>query len=1449
MRRLNGRLFLLLIIAFAIGGLMIQGLHIFQVGRQSSAFLREAGRAEQAGDFQDAVGFLRIYLRLVPEDTPAMARLATLLFNHRQYGEARDLFGQIILRDQNNEEARRRLVDTSIRSERYQDALYHLGFLLKAHPDEADLWLQLGTAQEGVGQFQPAVEALASAIKKSPGSIAAYEQSARILADRLGDGPAAVAILARMINQKENRANSDAYIARARFVQSHAEDRSVREAIRNAGSSAGAQTQSANDSAQSQALIQRAFADDVKEALRLAPSNPRALLLAAQVSLASGSAKEANEYAQHASQQDPSNAECYLVLASIHLHEKQVGEAAECLNRGLTATEGAPILLWTLANLHLEANQIAEAKALIERLRPIEAARPIVRYFTARLRITESKWAEATRELEAVEGELKRWPQLYKDAQFRLAQCYSRLGRDDWTVGAYRAALQVDADWTAARVGLAQTLRTLGRTDEAIVELRRLQQRPDAPPQVNQELLRLTIQKTLSLPSNERNWTAIDAALSEILKGPFAVDAVLLKAEVELGKERPAEAVRMLRAAIEKAPKDQRLWTALASLTAREERGDDTERLLAEMKQQLGDCVTFRLARAAYLVRHSGGSQKEELRTLADPPSTFSPADRLDLCFPMGRMAFSVQDYDLAKRMWQRVAEGEPANLQIRLMLIELAWLRDKPEDLAQPLAEIESLEQDGPYSHYGRALQSAGLARQMRQEAIAKQDKALSARADGLYEQAIGQLEEARTRFPSWSKIPLVAAQVADLRGNGDGALESYRTAFDLGERSPVVVNRLLSLLVDRQENEKIEAVVRQLIDEKVPFSAELTSVVSQALVQMGDRQGALALARKSAATSKDSRNVILLGQLLRVNGRPDEAEAEFQRATKLTPKDVSAWFALIAFYSSSGKNALASKTFQQALAAVDPQQAWEVKGYAYQLAGKPQEAEATYEAALKASPKRFPIRKLAVETKLRSGHLAQARSLLREYLATAETSGPAANVAWARRTLALSLASTGTYPNYAQALELIGQNLKNASASDADRRVQAIVQASFPTVDSRDKALETLSRLAERPNVLSLDDRIVMARLFLSRGEWVRSSQIFREVVGKSKDPRHLSAYVDALLSQKELSPAEDWLRQLEAIAPREFVTADLRARLLAAQGHYSEAFDHIVAALTEEPAGTATGGARRRAASLRLEELGNDLTRLDRKTEAQRFFAQAETLMRGKDGHAEQPSVDHLQFLIRRGRGPEALAEFDRLSVAGSTADRDQACMSLTTCQLTDTALLARLEHALAQIAERRPTYSAWVALAAVQDRLDKFDEEEASYRRALALDDGTRIDALNNLAYLLALRQKDLSEAQSLVGKAIALVGPRTALLDSRALIELAAGKLDAALTDLEVAVTDGGAAVHLFHLARVRMVNGQLESARASLKKALDRGLSEDSFNKLEASTFHELKGQLEPSRG
>jgi hypothetical protein len=78
--------------------------------------------------------------------------------------------------------------------------------------------------------------------------------------------------------------------------------------------------------------------------------------------------------------------------------------------------------------------------------------------------------------------------------------------------------------------------------------------------------------------------------------------------------------------------------------------------------------------------------------------------------------------------------------------------------------------------------------------------------------------------------------------------------------------------------------------------------------------------------------------------------------------------------------------------------------------------------------------------------------------------------------------------------------------------------------------------------------------------------------------------------------------------------------------------------------------------------------------------------------------------------------------------------------------------------------------------------------------------------------------------------------------------LAAGQSDAALADSELAVDDGAAPAHLFHRARVLMMNGQPTSARASLKQALERGLAEENLNSLEAADFRGLMAKLEPTR-
>ena len=1445
MRRFNVRLFVILVVGFAVSGAVIQVLHAFQMHRQSGAFLREADRALQSGKAQEAADFFRTYLLLAPEDTQTMARLGQLLFDQRKLDESRAIFDQLVLRDQNNDDARRRLVDISLRLGRYQEAQSHLDpskFLLKSHPDDGSLWFQLGTCQQGLRNYKLAAESFRKAIEKSPTLIAAYERLAEVLADRLGDGKAAVDVLDKMVNEKENRRRSDAYIARAKFIQSHVDDRLVTEAfLAIRGSSTGLHSR------KTQEALRKAFANDADEALRLAPSDSRVLLFAARAALANGSVKEAKLLAERAFKQDPINAESYVMLAALELGEKRTKEATDWLTRGLRATGGPPVLLWTLANLRLETNDIQEAKKLVDRLRAFESARPIVKYLSARMLITESKWAEAAHQLEAVSGDLKRWPEMQKESQIWLARCDSRLGREDLAVGSYHAALEIDPDWTTARIGLAEALCTLGQIDQALVELRRLRQLPDVPPQSSIMLLKLIVLKTLDRPTSERGWTAIEGELNEVLKKHTSVDGIILKAEVQIGKGQLDEAVRTLRAAIAMDSKQLGLQSALISLMSRQENWNETERLLRDMQDRFGEGVALRLARADYLVRRYGISRKDELRSLANLPPTFSPSDRLNLAYEMGRLAAALQDYDQAQRLWRIVADAEPANLRIRLMLIDLAWQAGRTDDMEQPIAEIRSLEQNGPFSHYGEALRLTGLGKRYKDKAERTKDNSLLEQANALFDQADCQLDETRAQYPSWWKIPLLAAEISDIRGKSGTALENYLAAFNLGERSSLVINRLLGLLIEREENDKVEMVIRKLLREGATFSFELTSLVSQALVRTGDLSGALALARNSAAGSKDFRTAILLGQALSANGRLTEAETELRRATSLAPKEVSAWIALIEFYALNHNKDLTEKTATEALTKIDPKQAWVIQGYAYQLAGKMQEAESTYDAAMKKMPNLFQIRRLVIETKLQNRRVAEAESLLREFLASREASGNQQNVSWARRTLALSLAAAGTYPNYEKALELIDENLRDAPSSAVDRRVQAVIQASFPTPISHQRALQTLEKLAQLPKVLTPDDRIILARLYLIRGEWVKSSKVFREVVASSKNPGHIAAYVDALLGQKELGTADEWLRRLEELAPDEFVTADLRARLLAGQQHYGEAFDRIVAALSKGTSDTAARTAQRRIAAARLEDFGNELTRLKRDEEATRFLSQAEAYLSGSGGRPGNPSVDHLRFLVRRGRGAEALEEFDRLCERASAADVDQASMACASLRIEDRQLLNRLQRSIAQVAKQRPTYPVCVALATVQDRMGQYDDEEATYRRALGLD-GTGIDALNNLAYLLAVRKKQLNEARLLVEKAITRAGPRTALLDTRAVVELAAGQSEAALADSEIAVSDVANPMHLFHQARVLLMNGRRDDARSSLNKALALGLASESLNTLEVAAFQDLTAQLEPPR-
>jgi tetratricopeptide (TPR) repeat protein len=1511
MHRLNVRLLIILLVGVVVGGGAIHGLHAFQVRRQSGAFLREVDRNEKEGNTQEAIAFLRKYRLLAPHDTEAMARLGKLLIDERGYIEAQTVYRELLQQEPKNDDARRRLTDASLQLGRFQDALYQLNdFLLKKYPSDGELWLQFGQCEQGLGHYVPAAASYSVAIQKNPHSIAAYRELATILGDRpqlltslaqiFSDPPEippdesftkplqacltdpafkttaaqlkelndsttvrspAVALLDLMVDR--NEANYEAYLTRGQFIGNHINDPLVRAEILGSGAAA----------TDRKAVISKAF-EDAQQALKRAPAESRVLLFAAQMALASESFKQAREWAQKASDLAPENSASYLILASVDMREKRTREAIEVLARGATATNDAPVLLWTLADLRIDAKEFTEAKNLVDRLeKKAEWARPIGQYLRARVAIlADANWAEAGRMLETAGPDLKTWPQ-YQSAQFWRAQCYRQQGRDDLAVGAYRAALEVDSRWAAGRLALVESLRALGRIDEAIVELRQVKnlRNPPLPPQAAISYLRLEVVQNLSKPSNERDWGPIEKDLkdlSDIIKQDSPADPALLAAEVEVAKGKIDDAQRRLGRATDEHPKEPSLWSARISLASRRKDWNESERLLGEMRNRVGDDASFRLSKADYLVRRFPridgaigegivgilcAARKRDLRALADAPSTYSAADRLKLAEGLARAAAAIQDYEQAERLLRTVAESNPANLQIAVQLFDLALQTGKLEAVEKALEKVEAIEsgatsqQDqatgrhlGPISLYGEALRLVLRARQEHN--------------DSLFDQALEKLAEARTRRPGWSRVAALIAEIHDSRGKTDEALDSYVEAIRERDRDPRVIGKTLKLLSDKQDFARTESVIGEILDEKLPFSMELTRVASEASVRTGDFERGLELAKKAAAESKDVKDHVWLATVLQLSNKASEAESEFRKVRDAARKDTGAWIALIQFYAMTRKAELAQKTLEEFLEAqpkLDPKPTPQAVAFAYQLVGRMKEAEAAYDAGVKAAPDDFKALQAAINFKLQLGRASEAESRLREVLTSRAKSASAETLAWARRALAISLAIHGSFASHVEAEKLIDKNLRETPSSDADLRAQAIVCASFPSGASRSKALKSFAQLEQRPGALTSDDRIVYAQLLAAARDWKKSSEVFRDVVTQSKEPRHVAhvvAYVDALLNQSKWDDAVDWVNRLEELAPNDFTTADLHARALVGQKQYDKAFDRLVTAV-RDPSSQLAALARRRLASVRLESIGEELTRQKRDKEARRFFAQAEAYLSATPGRGDWESSSlRLQFLIRRHRSAEALEEFDRLC-AGAFPDRiDEACKACASLAIEDRKLLEGLEQSIGRIAQQSPTPAVWVSLAAIQDRMGKYDDEEKSLRRALALD-GNRIEALNNLAYILSVRKKDLPDARLLVQKAISQAGPLAAILDSQALVELMSGQLESAQEHSKLAAADDPSATHWFHLAEAQFLGGNRRDARDSWRKAIDAGLSVGSLHPLEIGSFQELQAQLEPNRG
>ena len=170
----------------------------------------------------------------------------------------------------------------------------------------------------------------------------------------------------------------------------------------------------------------------------------------------------------------------------------------------------------------------------------------------------------------------------------------------------------------------------------------------------------------------------------------------------------------------------------------------------------------------------------------------------------------------------------------------------------------------------------------------------------------------------------------------------------------------------------------------------------------------------------------------------------------------------------------------------------------------------------------------------------------------------------------------------------------------------------------------------------------------------------------------------------------------------------------------------------------------------------------------------------------------------------------------------------------------AQLERLDAILSAALEKyaRPAALLWVA-GRLRDVEGKYDEAEALYREAIQKEPAN-VAALNELAWLLALRGQKTEEARELIEKAVKLVGPQPSFLDTRAVVELAQSQPEKALADMQTVIDAQPAPNRYFHLALAQHKLGRADEAAESFKKARAMQLAPQSLHALERPAYDEL---------
>jgi len=1403
-RKLNVRLVVALLLAVVLLPVAVQLAHVFQVTRSARVMLFRAEKAYAEGKTDEAIRCYKYYVNYQPDDWAVFTRLAILTTDRargsrnrtRELWLAYPLLEQAVHHEPNNPQLVQRLVDVSLELGRLAAAVGYLDRLATASPRNADLQYKLGRCLVAVQDHRRAIDTLRLAITLDPANVPAYVELANVLRDRLSRTQHADETMDQLV--KANSKSGTAYLERSRY-----EWRVGR---------------------REQALA------DIARAGALAPNDLEVLLTAADFALQRTDYPTAQKHLEHAKRvADDERVDRLLVTLKMNLG--QIEEAIGLLQKVIERDPEDLRSLLTLCDLQLRRSDVAAARATMRRMEKARFARHILEYFEARVLMVEGRWREACNALELLRDGARRSADITKQINLYLALCYEQLGQPDRQMETYQRLVALDPNLLTAHIGLAASLFQAHKNERAMEEYRKLWNALRPQHFVRARPLRSNYYQLLAWqvarqPAEQRDWAEIEGFVRvvEQTKAVDPVDAVLMRADL-LNRQGKADAARNLLQVKEREfPKELRLRTARAVLAGTQ----DPEQALAVLgpaNTVLGDSVELSLARAGLAVRLGAERGVPLLRRLEEGVERFSRDDQVKLWQGLGFCYYQLRDRYRTKQFWRRVADARPDERQIRMLLFDSAREANDEAGMLEAQAAFEKLL--GRNSAEWRYCEAARLIWQVRNRPRDRQ----------LLTTASRYLKQAAALRPMWQRIPCLEAELAVVEGRLDEAIQEYRRASDLGALNPGDLGQYVRLLYVRGRYELARDMFRKAtVPDQSPAMKMLGSEIE---MRTGSQAQSLELAAASALGSRNPIDHQWYGQFLARARRPAEAEVAFRRAVALGPQIPELWLSLIQHLAATGKRKEALDVVRTAQLLLPEDRVPLILGQSFEALGDLPLAEQYYVGGAALYPDNFGIVGEVANFFVKTGRLSRAMPYLEQLLklgAIRNMPGDRAPLVWARRLMAMLLASEGGYRQQEQALKLLDENLVNGRLSPDDMVVKAGILATRPLLQSQYKAIQLLEQARREAGRLASRYQVLLAQLYDSTGRpTLAESQMIATVRENPDNMRSVAALV-LFLTRRQAPPAtiEPWLALLEKKEPKLPITTGARARLLARDGKTPQAVALLQNMVTRP---------LDRAQLDRARYVAGVLEELHQYDAARRMLAEV---------IAVDPAgrLDLAEMLSRRGAVTEGLDQCDL------------ARKSLPLPRVLPTAL-AILNVARAQAkpedfrrveswfntSDREATAKATILQRAnLLDLQGRFPELIRLYQDFLGRTDvGERERAVvyNNLVYLLAVQKRDVHNALEMIQQAIAVLGPSPQLRDTRGLALLASGQNREAAAEFKQVVADQPNAMNYFHLALALAATNDLQAAQQALRIASkNHHFTPDSVPPLERDSYQALVAKL-----